>query len=155
MVPSPKVPTYDLQPEMSASEVTDKVVAAIEDNSFDLIVLNYANPDMVGHTGSLQAAVRAVETVDGCLGRVLQSIQKMGGVALVTADHGNCEKMFDKDTDGPHTAHTLSKVPVVLYGADDRAKLRDGRLADVAPTLLSLMKMPKPLEMDGESLLVV
>jgi len=154
MVPSPKVATYDLQPEMSAREVTDKVILAIERGTFDLIVLNYANPDMVGHTGAFQAAVKAVETVDKCLARVLQALQKAGGVALVTADHGNCERMFDKTTEGPHTAHTLSKVPVVLYGAAGVARLRDGRLADVAPTLLALMQRDKPPEMDGENLIV-
>lgn len=156
LVSSPKVATYDLQPEMSAVEVTDKVVGAIESGAFDLIVLNYANPDMVGHTGLLPAAVKAVETVDACLARVLAAIDKAGGAAIVTADHGNCEKMFNPQTEGPHTAHTLSKVPIVLYGAGapQSSALRDGRLADVAPTLLALMGLSKPAEMDGESLLV-
>ncbi len=156
MVPSPKVATYDLQPEMSAREVTDKVTQAIGSGTFDLIVLNYANPDMVGHTGVLQAAVCAVETIDACLARLLDALDKAGGAAIITADHGNCEKMFDPGTDGPHTAHTLSKVPVVFYSrqADSPQKLRDGRLADVAPTLLEMMGLPKPAEMDGESLFV-
>ncbi|MDD3181463.1 MAG: 2,3-bisphosphoglycerate-independent phosphoglycerate mutase [Alphaproteobacteria bacterium] len=156
MVPSPKVATYDLQPEMAACEVTDKVVTAIDGGTFDLIVLNYANPDMVGHTGSLPAAVKAVETVDRCLARVLSSIKRAGGAALITADHGNCELMHNDQTEGPHTAHTLSKVPVVLYGGADGSVvgLHDGRLADVAPTLLSLLGVSKPAEMDGESLIV-
>ncbi len=152
MVPSPKVATYDLQPEMSAREVTDKVVAAIETGTFDLIVLNYANPDMVGHTGSLVAAVKALEVLDECLGRLLSALDKAGGAILVTADHGNCEVMNDPETNGPHTAHTLSRVPVVLKCAG-AAQLHDGRLADVAPTLLTLLGLPKPTEMDGESLI--
>ncbi|MGE4351268.1 MAG: 2,3-bisphosphoglycerate-independent phosphoglycerate mutase [Bdellovibrionales bacterium] len=154
LVPSPKVATYDLQPEMSAAAVTDKVVAAIESGTFDLIVLNYANPDMVGHTGSIHAAVRAVETVDSCLARVLAALDKAGGAALITADHGNCERMFNPETEGPHTAHTLSKVPLVLYGAFDGRSLQDGRLADIAPTLLSIMGLAQPSEMDGETLIV-
>ena len=154
MVPSPKVATYDLQPEMSARAVTDKVVAAIESSKFDLIVLNYANPDMVGHTGSLQAAVRAVETIDNCLERLLAALGHVGGSALITADHGNCEIMYDPQTDGPHTAHTLSKVPVVLITHQEIKVLRNGRLADVAPTLLGLMGLPKPEAMSGESLIV-
>ncbi len=153
MVPSPKVATCDLQPEMSAREVTDRVVEAVSVGAFDLIVLNYANPDMVGHTGSLPAAVKALEALDECLGRLLEAVQKAGGAILVTADHGNCEIMHDPETDGPHTAHTLSKVPAVLVGGGG-ARLRDGRLADVAPTLLALMGLSKPAEMDGESLLV-
>jgi len=153
MVPSPKVATYDLQPEMSASAVTDRVVEAIDAGRFDLIVLNYANPDMVGHTGSLPAAVRALEAVDACLGRLLAALEKVGGVILITADHGNCEVMFDPTTNGPHTAHTLSKVPVVLIGAKEVHALHDGRLADVAPTLLNLLGLPQPDAMDGEPLL--
>jgi len=152
MIPSPKVATYDLQPEMSAPEMTDKVVKAIEEGQFDLIVLNFANPDMVGHTGSLKAAVKAVEAVDLCLGRVVSALQKAGGAALITADHGNCEMMFDETTGGPHTAHTLAKVPVVLVGK--AGSLRDGKLADVAPTILELMGLSKPHEMDGHCLVV-
>jgi 2,3-bisphosphoglycerate-independent phosphoglycerate mutase len=153
MVPSPKVATYDLQPEMSAPELTDKAVAAIDSGKYDLIVLNFANPDMVGHTGSLPAAIKAVETVDTGLGRIADAIQRSGGALLVTADHGNCEMMRDPETGGPHTAHTLNPVPVMLLGAQNRALVAEGRLADIAPTLLELMELPKPQEMTGTSLL--
>jgi 2,3-bisphosphoglycerate-independent phosphoglycerate mutase len=154
MVPSPKVATYDLQPEMSAPELTDKAVEAIGSGKYDLIVLNYANPDMVGHTGSLPAAIKAVETVDTGLGRIVEAIGKAGGALLVTADHGNCEMMRDPVTGGPHTAHTTGPVPILVYGVGgDAAALRDGRLADIAPTLLALMGLPKPAEMSGGSLL--
>ena len=153
MVPSPKVATYDLQPEMSAPELTDKAVAAIASGKYDLIVLNYANPDMVGHTGSLPAAIKAVETVDAGLGRIAQAIEKSGGALLVTADHGNCEMMRDPQTGGPHTAHTTNPVPLLLVGARNRALNAEGRLADIAPTLLELMELPKPKEMTGASLL--
>jgi 2,3-bisphosphoglycerate-independent phosphoglycerate mutase len=152
MVPSPKVATYDLQPEMSAPELTQKAVEAIESGVYDLIVLNFANPDMVGHTGSLPAAIKAVETVDAGLGRIVDAIRKSGGALLVTADHGNCELMRDPTTGGPHTAHTTNPVPVVLSGGDN-LPLSDGRLADIAPTLLELMGLPKPTEMTGVSLL--
>jgi 2,3-bisphosphoglycerate-independent phosphoglycerate mutase len=152
MVPSPKVATYDLQPEMSAPELTDKVIAAIVSGRYDLIVLNYANPDMVGHTGSLPAAIRAVETVDAGLGRIADAVARAGGALLVTADHGNCELMRDPETGGPHTAHTTNPVPVVLIGGGPAA-LAEGRLADLAPTLLELMDVPKPPEMTGVSLL--
>jgi 2,3-bisphosphoglycerate-independent phosphoglycerate mutase len=152
LVPSPKVATYDLQPEMSAPEVTDKAVAAIDSGDYDLIVLNFANPDMVGHTGSLPAAIRAVETVDTGLGRIAQAIALRHGALLVTADHGNCELMRDPDTGGPHTAHTTNPVPVLLDGAGQVA-LHDGRLADIAPTLLHLMQVPQPAEMAGHSLI--
>jgi len=153
MVPSPKVATYDLQPEMSAPELTDKVVAAIDSGKYDLIVLNYANPDMVGHTGSLPAAIKAVETVDTGLGRIADAIERAGGALVVTADHGNCELMRDPETGGPHTAHTTNPVPLFLLGAHNRALLTEGRLADIAPTLLELMDLPKPQEMTGKSLL--
>jgi 2,3-bisphosphoglycerate-independent phosphoglycerate mutase len=152
LVPSPKVATYDLKPEMSAPELTDKAVAAIASGKFDLIVLNYANPDMVGHTGSLPAAVTAVETVDTGLGRIAEAIATAGGALLVTADHGNCELMRDPETGGPHTAHTTNPVPVLLQGGG-AASLADGRLADIAPTLLALMNLPQPAEMTGKSLL--
>jgi len=152
MVPSPKVATYDLQPEMSAPELTDKAVAAIGSGKYDLIVLNYANPDMVGHTGSLKAAIKAVETVDDGLGRLAEAIAKTSGALLVIADHGNCEMMRDPATGGPHTSHTTNPVPVLLMGGDGGA-LAEGRLADVAPTLLELMGMPLPAEMTGVSLL--
>jgi 2,3-bisphosphoglycerate-independent phosphoglycerate mutase len=151
MVPSPKVATYDLQPEMSEPELVDKAVEAIGSGAYDLIVLNFANPDMVGHTGSLQAAVRAVEAVDSGLGRIMDAITKAGGALLVTADHGNCELMRDPATGGPHTAHTTNPVPVVLM--DGREPLENGRLADVAPTLLALMGLTQPQEMTGRSLL--
>ena len=152
MVPSPKVATYDLKPEMSAPELTDKAVEAINSGKYDLIVLNYANPDMVGHTGDLKAAIKAVETVDTGLGRIVEAIQKAGGALLVTADHGNCEMMRDPETGGPHTAHTTNPVPLLLVGGGD-AGLAEGRLADLAPTLLALMDLPQPPEMTGGSLL--
>jgi len=151
MVPSPKVTTYDLQPEMSASELTDKAVAAIDSGKYDLIVLNFANPDMVGHTGSLRAAIKAVETVDTELGKITDAIQRQHGALLVTADHGNCELMRDPVTGGPHTAHTTNPVPVVLFGAGGKS-LRSGILADIAPTILALMGIAKPAEMTGASL---
>jgi 2,3-bisphosphoglycerate-independent phosphoglycerate mutase len=153
MVPSPKVATYDLQPEMSAPALTDKAVAAINSGKYDLIVLNYANPEMVGHTGSLPAAIKAVETVDAGLGRITDAVQKAGGALLVTADHGNCELMRDPQTGGPHTAHTTNPVPLLLTGARNRALVGEGQLADIAPTLLELMELPKPREMTGQSLL--
>ena len=152
MPKSPKVATYDLQPEMSAGEVTAKFLEAI-DQGYDLIVVNYANPDMVGHTGDLQAAIKACEAVDTGLGQVVEKLEQTGGALLVIADHGNCETMVDLATGGPHTAHTTNLVPVVLYGAPDGAQLRDGRLADVAPTLLQLMGLPQPDEMTGQSLI--
>jgi 2,3-bisphosphoglycerate-independent phosphoglycerate mutase len=155
MVASPKVATYDLQPEMSAPELTDRAVAAIGSGKFDLIILNFANPDMVGHTGSLAAAIEAVETVDAALGRIADSIADQGGALLVTADHGNCELMRDPATGGPHTAHTTNPVPVMLVGASGLPPgegLRDGRLADIAPTLLALMGIEQPAEMTGAPL---
>jgi 2,3-bisphosphoglycerate-independent phosphoglycerate mutase len=153
LVPSPKVATYDLKPEMSAVEVTDRLVEAIGSGRFDFIVVNYANPDMVGHTGILSAAIRAVETVDGCLGRVLEAVRRAGGVALVTADHGNCEEMIDASGQ-PHTYHTTNPVPVVLVSEAHRgARLRDGSFKDVAPTVLALMGIPKPAVMEGKSLI--
>jgi 2,3-bisphosphoglycerate-independent phosphoglycerate mutase len=152
MVPSPKVATYDLQPEMSAPELTDKAVQAIGSGQYDLIVLNYANPDMVGHTGSLPAAIKAVETVDTGLGRIADAIEKAGGALLVTADHGNCELMRDPVTGGPHTAHTTNPVPLLLSGGG-KVALAEGRLADLAPTLLELMELPKPPQMTGASLI--
>ena len=152
MVPSPKVATYDLQPEMSAPELADKAVAAIDSEKYDLIVLNFANPDMVGHTGSLPAAIKAVETVDAGLGRIAAAVEKQGGALLITADHGNSELMRDPETGGPHTAHTTNPVPVVLMGGGASA-IKDGRLADVAPTLLELMGLKQPDEMTGASLI--
>jgi len=152
MPSSPKVATYDLAPEMSSVEVTDRFVAAIE-HGYDLIVVNYANPDMVGHTGIVEAGIKAVEAVDTGLGRVLAALEKAGGAMLLTADHGNCETMIDPVTGGPHTAHTLNPVPVVLVGAAGATGLDGGRLADVAPTLLDMMGVATPPEMTGHSLI--
>ena len=149
---SPNVATYDLQPEMSADEVTEHLVAAIRDRH-DLIVVNYANPDMVGHTGDLKAAITACETVDADLGQVLAALNEVGGAMIVCADHGNCETMLDPVTGGPHTAHTTNLVPVIMVGGPDGAGLRNGRLADLAPSLLQLMGLEQPAEMTGESLL--
>ena len=153
MAPSPKVATYDLQPEMSAGEVTEHLVGAIR-KGYDLIVVNYANPDMVGHTGDLAAAMKACEAVDQGLSRVMDALEAAGGAMILTADHGNCETMVDPVSGGPHTAHTLNPVPVALIGGPQGATLRDGRLADLAPTLLQLMELEKPAEMTGESLIV-
>lgn len=153
MPKSPKVATYDLQPEMSAPEVTDQFESAIE-HGYDLIVVNYANPDMVGHTGDLAAAIKACEAVDNGLGRAVAALEKAGGAMIVTADHGNCETMVDPETGMPHTAHTTNPVPVILVGGGKNTTLRDGgRLADLAPTLLQLMDLPQPAEMTGETLI--
>jgi 2,3-bisphosphoglycerate-independent phosphoglycerate mutase len=152
MAPSPKVATYDLQPEMSAPEVTRALVEAIG-KGYDLIVVNYANPDMVGHTGSLPAAIAACEAVDRGLGQALAALEKAGGAMIVTADHGNCETMIDPATGGPHTAHTTNPVPVILVGGPKGARLAAGRLADLAPTLLDLMGLAPPPEMTGKSLI--
>jgi 2,3-bisphosphoglycerate-independent phosphoglycerate mutase len=153
MVASPKVATYDLQPEMSAPELTEKAVAAIGTGRYDLIILNFANPDMVGHTGVLEAAIKAVETVDTGLGAIAEAVEAQGGALLVTADHGNCELMRDPETGGPHTAHTLNPVPVLLMGGPKAATLHDGILADLAPTLLALMGLPQPAAMTGTRLI--
>ncbi len=153
MAQSPKVRTYDLQPEMSSAEVTEHLVAAIRSGEYALIVTNYANPDMVGHTGVLEAAIKAVESVDRGLGEVVAALDEVGGAMIVTADHGNCEVMIDPETGGPHTAHTLNPVPVILVGGPEGASLRDGRLADLAPTLLALMGLEQPPEMTGRSLI--
>ena len=152
MPKSPDVATYDLQPEMSAPAVTEKFVEAIE-AGYDLIVVNYANPDMVGHTGDLDAAIRACEVVDEGLGRALEAMDAAGGAMIVTADHGNCDVMVDPETGGAHTAHTLNPVPVILAGGPVGAALADGRLADLAPTLLELMGLDAPDEMTGKSLI--
>ena len=151
LVPSPKVATYDLKPEMSAVEVTDKLVAAIGSGKYDAIVCNYANGDMVGHTGNLEAAVKAVETLDACLGRVVAAARAAGGEVLITADHGNAEKMHDEVTGQPHTAHTLCLVPCVYVGRP-AAMASGGSLQDIAPTLLAMLGLPKPSEMTGRSL---
>mgnify|MGYP001236302581 CR=1 FL=1 len=153
LVPSPKVATYDLKPEMSAFEVTDKLVEAIESGKYDFIVVNYANTDMVGHSGDLAATIKAVEAVDTCLGRLRDATTKAGGALLITADHGNAETMRDPVTGGIQTAHTLNRVPVVLFNAPVACTLADGRLADIAPTVLTLLGLPQPAAMTGKSLI--
>ena len=153
LVPSPKVATYDQQPEMSAFEVTDKLVAAIDGGTFDLIVVNYANTDMVGHTGDIAAAIKAVEAVDQCLGRVAAAVERVGGALLITADHGNAEQMRDPKTGQPHTAHTTNPVPLVLVNPPAGVtQLHDGKLADIAPTVLGLLGLPQPKAMTGQNL---
>ena len=152
LVASPKVATYDLQPEMSAYEVTEKCVERIESGAYDVIILNFANCDMVGHTGNYDAAVKAVETVDECVGKVVDATLKMGGIAMITADHGNAEQMLQSDGVSPMTAHTTNPVPFILCGAGN--ELREGRLADIAPTILDVMGLEKPEEMDGQSLIL-
>jgi 2,3-bisphosphoglycerate-independent phosphoglycerate mutase len=152
LVPSPRVATYDLQPEMSAPEVTDKLVAAIDSGKYDAIVCNYANGDMVGHSGNLSAAIKAIEALDTCIGRVVSAARNAGGEALITADHGNAEQMYDAATGQPHTAHTLNRVPCV-YAGRAATIAKDGALKDIAPTLLAMMGLPSPPEMTGHSLL--
>lgn len=156
LVPSPKeVPTYDLKPEMSAPAVCDKLVEAIESKKYDVVICNFANCDMVGHTGVIAAAVKAVETVDACVGRVCDAVKKTGGVLFICADHGNADMMIDPATGDPFTAHTTNPVPFILYNANPSLKLREGGvLADIAPTLIELMGMKQPVEMTGKSLLV-
>jgi 2,3-bisphosphoglycerate-independent phosphoglycerate mutase len=154
LIPSPKVATYDLQPEMSAAELTDTLVEKIGAGTYDFILVNYANPDMVGHTGILEAAQIAIRTVDDCLARLETAIRDAGGVMLITADHGNAETMRDAETGAPHTAHTLNAVPAVLVNAPPDARaLKAGRLADIAPTLLQLIGLDQPKEMTGVSLI--
>ena len=143
-----------MQPEMSAPEVTEKVVAAINENKYDTIILNFANPDMVGHTGSLPAAIKAVETIDTCVGKVVEAILAHHGTMLITADHGNCEQMIDYKTGEPHTAHTTNPVPLILVTENENLKIKEGKLADLAPTMLELLGIEKPVEMTGESILV-
>ncbi len=155
LVPSPKVATYDLQPEMSAPDLTERLCDAIDRDAFDFVLVNYANPDMVGHTGKLDAAIKAVETVDACLGRVVAAALAKGGRLIVTADHGNCEVMRNPKTGEPHTAHTLNPVPCMLIGAPPGTRLRDGRLADVAPSVLALLGLDQPAAMEGRSLIEV
>ena len=152
LVASPKVETYDMQPEMSALEVTDKVIGAINSKKYNVIILNYANSDMVGHTGNLDAAIKAIETLDECVGRVLEAVNKQEGILIITADHGNSEQMIDYKTGEPYTAHTTNPVPLILVGKDD-VKLKEGKLADIAPTMLQLMGLDKPEEMTGESII--
>ncbi len=153
LVPSPKVETYDLKPEMSAYEVTEKVVDAIKSGKYNAIILNYANPDMVGHTGNLDAAIKAIETIDECVGKVIEAVEEKHGVLMITADHGNAEQMIDYKTGEPHTAHTTNPVPLILVGMGD-IKLKQGKLADLAPTMLDIMGLEKPQEMTGESIIV-
>ena len=154
LVPSPKVATYDRQPEMSAPEVTDKVVEAISSGRFDVIVMNYANADMVGHTGRIDAATKAVETIDACLGRLSEAVEQAGGTLVVTADHGNAEMMRDPETGEPHTAHTLNPVPfVVVNPPAEIGHLENGRLSDIAPTLLDILDLTQPAAMTGHSLI--
>lgn len=155
IIPSPKVSTYDQQPEMSAAGITDEMVKRIDSEQYDVLIVNFANGDMVGHTGVLNAAIKAVECVDQCVGRILEALRRHNGIAVITADHGNCEQMIDPQTGGPHTAHTTYDVDLIVV--DDRLrgkKLREGgRLADIAPTILDLLNLPKPTEMTGRSLL--
>ena len=153
LIPSPKVPTYDLKPEMSAYEVADEAIERINSGKYDVIILNFANCDMVGHTGVFDAAKSAVEAVDKCLGRIIPEVAGQGGVAIITADHGNAEQMIDYESGGPFTAHTNNPVPLIIIGAGD-VKLKDGRLADIAPTMLDLMGLEKPAEMTGNSLII-
>ena len=154
LIPSPKVATYDLQPEMSAPEVTDRIVDAIENQRYDVIVVNYANGDMVGHSGVFDAAVKAVECLDTCVGRIVEALEKVGGEALITADHGNVEQMADESTGQAHTAHTTEPVPFIYVGKRDLKVREGGVLADVAPTMLMLLGLAKPAEMTGTSILV-
>jgi 2,3-bisphosphoglycerate-independent phosphoglycerate mutase len=149
LVPSPKVDTYDLKPEMSAYELTDQLVESILSKQFDVIICNYANPDMVGHTGNFLATVKAIEVVDECIGRVFKALQTVGGVMMITADHGNAEKMYDEATHQPHTAHTSNEVPLILVGQQAEVNVSDGKLSDVAPTILSLLGIAIPKEMTG------
>ncbi len=153
MVPSPKVSTYDLLPEMSAKSVTKKVVGLIRENAYDFILVNYANPDMVGHTGNLNATITACEAVDSCLGDIFRAINEVGAVLILTADHGNCELMYDLDHHSPHTSHTLNPVPISVVGVDGLSELRNGSLSDIAPTILNILNMDVPNEMTGNSLL--
>ena len=155
LVKSPKVATYDLKPEMSAYEVCDKLVAAIKSDKYDVIVINFANPDMVGHTGVIEAAVKAIEAVDECVGKAYEALKEADGQMFICADHGNAEYMIDEETKEPFTAHTTNPVPFILVNADPAYKLKeDGCLADIAPTLIELMGMEQPAEMTGTSLLV-
>ncbi len=154
LVPSPKVETYDMKPEMSAYEVTDKVCEALENDKYDVIILNFANSDMVGHTGNLDAAIKAVEAVDKCIGRISKIIEEKKGNLIITADHGNAEQMIDYKTGEPHTAHTTNPVPTILMTSENYKLKENGKLADLAPTMLDLMGIDKPEEMTGESLLI-
>ena len=153
LIPSPKVATYDLKPEMSACELTDRLVEEIYSKKYDVIICNFANPDMVGHTGNLAATIEAIETIDHCLGKIMIALQEVGGEAIITADHGNAELMFDHTTNQPHTAHTKELVPFVYFGRPAKMTKTDGKLSDIAPTMLYLLGLSKPKEMTGNSLL--
>jgi 2,3-bisphosphoglycerate-independent phosphoglycerate mutase len=155
LIPSPKVATYDLKPEMSAYEVADEAVGRVESGKYDVMILNFANPDMVGHTGVMEAATAAVHAVDTCVDRVVKAILKTGGRCVITADHGNCEKMWDEAENAPFTAHTTNPVPCILVDDQRRNVIlrEDGRLSDLAPTLLDLLGLPVPVEMTGKSLI--
>ena len=153
MIPSPKVSTYDQKPEMSAHDVEAELIKAIELEIYDLIIINFANPDMVGHTGNLNAAIIAVETIDKAIGNVKKVLDQTNGIMLLTADHGNCEVMIHEKTKTPHTAHTCNKVPLILISKNNNLKLNNGKLADIAPTILDLLKIEKPVSMNGKSLL--
>ena len=152
LIPSPKVATYDLQPEMSAEGIKEALIERINMDKYDLIVANFANPDMVGHTGVIPAVIKGVETVDNCLGEILEVLKTKGGHTLITADHGNAEQLLD-DEGNPFTAHTTNKVPLIYVG-ENKVELQEGKLADLAPTLLELMKIDQPKEMTGNSLLI-
>jgi 2,3-bisphosphoglycerate-independent phosphoglycerate mutase len=156
LVPSPKVATYDLKPEMSAAGIADAVVKAIEGGTFDVIIVNFANADMVGHSGKIEPTVKAVETVDACLGRIESAVRARGGAMLITADHGNAEMMIDPATGGPHTAHTTNPVPFVVVAEDSRqfTLRKDGSLRDISPTILGMLGLPEPKEMTGHDLRV-
>jgi 2,3-bisphosphoglycerate-independent phosphoglycerate mutase len=145
--------TYDLAPEMSAEAVTEKLLELIRGNSFDFILVNYANPDMVGHTGILSAAIKACEVVDRCLGDVYKELTALGGILLLTSDHGNCEEMYDSTNNSPHTAHTLNPVPFTAIGIEGLLKIRNGSLSDIAPTVLDILEIDVPNDMTGTSLL--
>jgi 2,3-bisphosphoglycerate-independent phosphoglycerate mutase len=150
------VATYDLMPEMSAAGITDTIIEAIEKGAFDAIVMNFANADMVGHSGKLEPTIKAVETVDACLGRIFQSLRPRGGAWIITADHGNAETMIDPITGGPHTYHTTNPVPFILLDEDGRVRLQpNGALRDIAPTLLGVLGIPQPGEMTGRDLRIV
>ena len=153
LIPSPKVETYDMKPEMSAYEITSNVVDAINARKYDAIILNFANSDMVGHTGNIEAAIKAVETVDECIGKIVEAIRDNEGTLLITADHGNSEQMLDYKTGEPFTSHTTNLVPFIIYNRDG-IKVKDGRLCDITPTMLDLMGIEKPVEMTGESLII-
>jgi len=155
LIPSPRVATYDLQPEMNAKKVTDSVLDAIHNEKYDAIIMNYANPDMVGHTGLLDAAIKAIETVDECVGKVVAAVKGKNGAVFLTADHGNLEMMINPESGEPHTAHTTLPVPFVLDCNDTKYTLKsNGKLADITPTILSYLNIPQPSEMTGENLLI-